>query len=719
MNKAVLTVFLLIIACSYSDAQDMPELRVIDIPSFSGGLNTRDGYGGIADNEYAMSMNCALDGESIKKRNGISEYAGGQLTKQLHAVLSFTTDRKFEASTASFNAARNDTTEDSNIANSIVVMIQEFPEGAYAIARTELIIDTSDIPATSTVDSLLISSRYNLADTVPDNFQWVLAKADTVDATNTFTLFEGWDYTGAYDVVDCMPRFWANEIAIYDSVHMRLNDYGIANIKKESTTNYWLLTSRDVDNVSPSAVGGVQGQIGYDQAACHVYYREPDTSVGTGITYAPFNSGGQVVSTKGDVIYKKSGDEWTDITGSVTVTSGEQVMFSMIDNNLVGVNGTDPAWYYTGSGNATTLSGDNIPTAPVSCETFHGRLFLAEDRRLYWSRYMADWLEFHPDDWQDFNEPIIALHVLGDVNNSILVVLCSHSIHYLAFDPSLGEIIGGRGTFRVDQISSMHGCVSAMSVQECTTPNGQLVLIWADADGLKMMNTSTTIVKITDKIDPTWDDLELSELDESVGFHYKLEQWYGLACRNTGSDWNDRVIIYDLRNFVVSGIFDWNMQSVGIIRDSGEDILVGSDNEGTWYQYNTGTDDDGDAIDAYFITKSYDAGYPILAKRYRSVNLSYNYYGNYDFEAILFLEAGADQYRKTITATSGYDTFDDEIIIGTSVLASDTEMAIQGAEIFGEGRHARMKIRNNSADEPFKIYRLQMTYEPGRMVPFR
>lgn len=446
------------------------------------------------------------------------------------------------------------------------------------------------------------------------------------------------------------------------------------------------------------------------------YKRINGTKAGTGIYYASFTGGTKIIGTAGTEIAYKTGDStWTDITGSVTLTADKNILFTMINNVMVGVNGTNPAFYWTGSDSAITLSGTNIPTAPTSCEEFHGRLFLAESRRLYWSRYMADWLEFHPDDWQDFNEAIIGLKVLGDANNSMLVVLCTSSIHYLTFDPTLGATIGGRGTFRVDSISKMHGCISPYSIQECVTPEGQLVLIWADNDGLKLLTSGLTIVKITDKIDPTWAELTASKLQYSIGIHYKPKRWYLFICETDDASDNNQVIIYDLRNWVVSGLFDWDISAAGILKVSGADILIGSDYSGYWYQYDTGDNDDGNAIDAYFITKSYDGGQPLNDKKFKSVNLQYIYYGNYDLTIDTFYEYALNKYTVIHTSKTAYDVFGD-FYLDTSILAGTDDYVIAGEEIKGDGRMVRIKIRSNAADEPFRIYSLMATYRLGRMI---
>lgn len=458
---------------------------------------------------------------------------------------------------------------------------------------------------------------------------------------------------------------------------------------------------------------GISKRSGY---TAYMAGRIDDAEPGTGIYYAPFTTGSVVVATAGNEINWKNGTSWTDITGSVSLTPGEPMLFAMVNNNLVGCNGTDAAWYWSGTGNATTLSGANIPTAPTALAEFHGRLFLSQGRRLYWSRYMGDWTEFHPDDYQDFNEPIKGLCVLGEANNSILVVLCARSIHYAAFDADLGSIIGGRGAFRFDHISFVHGCASPWSVQECVTPEGNLVLIWADTDGLKLLSADLKVMKITDKIDATWKGLDFSQLSESIGFHYKTRRWYGLVVRRNGQSSNDRVLIYDLRNWCVSGEFDLQVNAINVLKTTGLDILVGSDKTGYWWRYDYGNTDNGTAINGYFRVKAFDGGYPLLDKRWVSVNLQHARFDADTLDVNTYYDYSASTNEYSFVTTAAYNALG-AFIIGTTWLGDETgEYDIRGVEVAGSGQYCQLRIGNDKPHSPFKIYRIQLTYKPNRMV---
>jgi len=454
------------------------------------------------------------------------------------------------------------------------------------------------------------------------------------------------------------------------------------------------------------------GYVEYNDSA-----RVNTANEGTGIVYAPFTAGSKIVATAGTKIAYKGTDTWSDITSSVTLTADKPMMFTMANNNLVGTNGTNPAWYWSGTGNAITLSGTNIPAAPTSCETFHGRLFLSQGRGAYWSEYLGNWKTFHPDDYQLFEENVTGMRVYGSANDSRLIIFTARSIHTCQFDATISTTIGGRGIFRFNTLTQKHGCLSPYTIQECTTEDGQTVLIWADSDGLKGL-FGDTIIKLTDKIQPDWDDLNFSVLDKSVGIHYKPKRWYMLLCTTRSGTPHNRVLIYDLRNWVVSGIFDWAISSAGVLRADGEDLLIGSNYTGYWHQYDSGGTDGGSAIEAYFETKSYDGSSPWYDKGFVSLGMHHSYLGAYDLDITMKYEYGDNTYGTTYTASQAGVPLG-SFVLGVDALSGVGELVIFSKRLRGRGRNATIRIANENTDEPFQIYQIGLLYEPGRIVTGR
>lgn len=337
---------------------------------------------------------------------------------------------------------------------------------------------------------------------------------------------------------------------------------------------------------------------------------------------------------------------------------------------------------------------------------------------------MGDWNKFHPQDYQDFNENIIGLKIIGDSNSSSLMILCEKSVHKCTFSPETIQT-GGRGIFIFDQISDSNGCAASASVAECYIPTVGYAIVWADYDGLKIYAPSIGIDKVTDIIRPDWEGLNLSKIAYFTGVHYRPKGWYILTCHDSGDTTNNKQIIFDLRNskpyspdsdrrWVIAGIFDWPISAFGVVKESGVEKLIGSDYSGYWNQYDNSQNDNGVAIDAYIKLKSYDGGYPQIDKGFVSVGMNYTYYGQFDIDITAYYEHLGDNFSVTHTTSGG-------VVLGTFVLDQDIlgaaeQLVVTAEEIKGWGRTVQLKIGNNEIGQPFRIHGMRINYRPGREI---
>ncbi len=440
------------------------------------------------------------------------------------------------------------------------------------------------------------------------------------------------------------------------------------------------------------------------------------TAPGRGIYEALFTGTAQVIGTAGGLVKVKSVNSWIDITDSITLTPGLPILFCMQNNVLVGVNNSNPAFYYTGTGNCTTLTAENAPAAPGVCESYAGRLFLAQGRRLAWSPYMGDWnKDWRPDDEQYFPHDIMGLKVLGDSNASVMLVLLKKGIHTCIFDPSVGVQVGGAGTFRFDKISEQHGCASTFSVQECLMEDGSLIVIWADTDGLKAATTGLQVVKLTENIQPDWDAMYHPYLYDARGVHYKPRRWYLLTFCDGSSVTHNKVLVYDLRFQKVVGFMDWPISHFSTVNIDGVESLIGCDYDGYWNQYDTGQNDNGSAINSYFVTRVLNDGLPFTDKGFKSVGFEYALLGNWGIAVMTFFDdssvVGNTLTHIPVGAALG------SFVLDQDVLASDATLAMASEEIFGRGKSVQLHVSNALADEPFRIHKLHLTYQAGRTSP--
>lgn len=440
------------------------------------------------------------------------------------------------------------------------------------------------------------------------------------------------------------------------------------------------------------------------------------TSPGMGLIDAPFAAGNQIVGVAGTSIKVKGTNAWSDIIGSVSLTTGLPVQFVMQNNELVGVNGTNPGWYYTGTGTATTIDFENAPSAPTCAESFQGRLFMAQGRNLYWSPYMGDWRNgWGTDADQPFPENIIGLKILGDSNQSYMLVFCKHSIHCCIFDPSIAIQVGGSGTFRFDKITDKNGIATQFSIQECVLDDGTLGIIWADYDGLKFIDSSFRITKLTENVQPDWDVQNFAQIANARGLFFKQRRWYLYFYANGDSSTHNRVLVFDTRFWKPISFFDWQISHIGIVNISGVDSLIGGDYSGYWNQYDYGQNDNEAAIDAYIFSRVQDGGYPFTDKGFKSIGIQYARLGNYPIDMQCFYD-DSTVYGSSVTSTpvgAALDSF----VLDQDVLAPAAILALATKEIYGRGRTVQLRMSNSGIDQPFRIHKMFIPYQMGRTSP--
>ena len=108
----------------------------------------------------------------------------------------------------------------------------------------------------------------------------------------------------------------------------------------------------------------------------------------TGFVQVTFKSGSTVnVETAGTKVYTDDGTTRADITGSLTLTDNaeKRLRHAFIQDQLVGTNGLDETWTYTGSGNASALGG--VPWTTCGDILSHRNLLVALDSTESGTRY--------------------------------------------------------------------------------------------------------------------------------------------------------------------------------------------------------------------------------------------------------------------------------------------------------------------------------------------
>jgi hypothetical protein len=159
----------------------------------------------------------------------------------------------------------------------------------------------------------------------------------------------------------------------------------------------------DMNNTRVGTGGQVEQRFGTDS-----YKDLAAVNSGATITMcAQFNSTATVdheIIVAGNKIYDYSSSVWTDRTGGLTITAGNDNTFEWVNANgtLVATNGVNPPFKTAGAANATLLDLDSMFTVPRHITWFDNRLWLGDMGchqllQLRWDHYRCNPHPERPD----------------------------------------------------------------------------------------------------------------------------------------------------------------------------------------------------------------------------------------------------------------------------------------------------------------------------------
>ena len=115
-----------------------------------------------------------------------------------------------------------------------------------------------------------------------------------------------------------------------------------------------------IKNINITLEDVVESRKGYAYYNSNQITESSVAQVVNGLAHANFIGASEVnVEVAGTKIFSDDGSTRSDITGGLTITAGEnnRNKFVFYDDKLIATNGTNPTWYWSGSGNAAALTG--------------------------------------------------------------------------------------------------------------------------------------------------------------------------------------------------------------------------------------------------------------------------------------------------------------------------------------------------------------------------
>lgn len=271
----------------------------------------------------------------------------------------------------------------------------------------------------------------------------------------------------------------------------------------------------------------------------------------TSLESIKFNNGNEFfVSTAGAKIYEGNitGSTMTDITGSVTITSSQNNIWTIaaMNNLAIGVGGApDAPWKWSGSGNAAALGG-SPPTGNFGFQQ-NNRFFIGaisgDTSLIQWS------ILSNPEDWSSAGSG--SAYVWKDDGDSLVgQAILSDDVVLLFKHNSTHQMIGRSAPFPITPLFRDVGAcgkkaiVVAYGLCYFITPYGRMLI----TDGTTLIDEKTLPSLMN--VDDVWQGLNMSRLQYIEGRHYVglgFDHIIWLCSSGTNTS-NDLAIVWDIRN---------------------------------------------------------------------------------------------------------------------------------------------------------------------------
>jgi hypothetical protein len=435
----------------------------------------------------------------------------------------------------------------------------------------------------------------------------------------------------------------------YTIVRYYLSDKGI-----QQKTSELLLTPKELQeakNVHYYENGSWTKRKGYRKRLTNALTGTP---IITGLYEFVKRDGTKKFLTSANALYYNQQDDVsaTAIGGGLTFTVGSEgqnfMSFVTFANQVIGTNGVEAIWKWSGSGNASALGGS--PPIAEKIVVFQNFVFLAGNDtypyRLYFSNDGNEiiWTATDYIDIGDLTSPITGLAVLYNT----LYIFTRRGIFSLrGYD---------RDTFIVDDVNSSVGCVAYKSIVKVDNN-----LIFLSDRGIYSFD-GIQVHYISEKVQVFIENLNYTRTDKVVAEIYKAKNqvWFSVS---TGSNSNNNevlVMTYDTtgsensiitKNEVAFAEYTGMAFNVfGLETSTTElDRLYAGDYAGLMFQQDYGNNDNGLGIAFKVKTPPIDMGAPEQFKRFRYMWIFNKQEGNYNLSVSYVTDFGFGGSTTTIS----------------------------------------------------------------------
>lgn len=323
---------------------------------------------------------------------------------------------------------------------------------------------------------------------------------------------------------------------------------------------------------------------------------------------------------KDGTMYYWTGSAFTS-TGKTGLSTSAQVLFETGVNYMIGMNGIDAPFKYDG----TTASALANAPATGRCPVLHyEKLFcIADADTIRWSD------NFAPESWPAVNT---ADFDKGD-GDELSALFSYRRMLLVCKKRSIHKLTGSElSDFQQFKAGAKHGVAGPRA----GVVDG-LFFYYISADGIFQFDGSESTDLTANTIPLTWAGVNKNALESAVARRLGNYLWFHVP--EGASTTNNLVLVYDMRFnswWIFRGIEAFSM----IDYNDGTSVktYTGHATQGYVVQQDTGFNDLGATISAYWVGKNFDGGDPVRIKKFKKafavdanglVNSVFNYRLNY------------------------------------------------------------------------------------------
>ena len=461
----------------------------------------------------------------------------------------------------------------------------------------------------------------------------------------------------------------------------------------------------DMQNVRIGAAGQATsrpGTLSYQSAGA----LSGGPTVNLAVEFKPTAATTHVVIAAGNKLYRYNSG-WSEITGSTTITAGDDNTFEWADANgvLVITNGEDTdAIKWTGSGNAATLDDDGRFSKGKHIAWYDNRLWIGNVNGAtgqLWYSDIADIETWGATSFFNFGGIIRGLVP----TQSALTVHTTDGIYTLqrtgnAVNPYIPT--QRTGSNQAAPLAAVDGR-SIVAVPD----DVQLMVL---EDGIYEWGGGNTIEKISGALDDGyWDEINTGRLTQAFAgrFPRENEVWFALPHGTSQTNMNHIMVWNHRRRGWYGPLSGWERNCFGLI---GQKPHLG-DFDGYLWDHDTGDDDNATtAIDAFFLTGSPAPYGPDVDVRWLQARHFYDGKGNWSVQA-------QQQSADLIGANESVSMRGAGFTLGADVLGSTARMQpirqlSQDVPLVGYGPNSTLKISLNAINQSFSYRTIIARFKP-------